>query len=82
MHRCEDDVTGLGCGHRDFHRGAVADFADQNCFRRLPERGAQAACEIGEVLSELTLVKERLLVRVQKFDRVFQGHNVNLLRQV
>ena len=51
-------------------------------FGRLPERGPQAGRKIGEISSELTLVEERLLVRVQKLDRVFQGQNVNLLRHV
>ncbi len=82
VHCREDDVTGLGRGHRDFHRGAVANFADQNHFRRLAESGAQAAGEIGKILSELALIEERLFVRMEKLDRIFQGQNVNLLRQV
>ena len=82
VHRREDDVTGLGRRHRDLHRGAVANFADQNYFRRLPERGAQAVGEIREILSELALIEERLLVRMQKLDRVLQGQNMNFLRHV
>src|SRR5436190_4240908 len=82
MERAENDVTSLGRGHRDFHGGAVANFAHQNHFWRLPERGPQAGREIGEILTELALVEESLFVRMQEFDGVFQGKDVDLLRQV
>ena len=64
MHRREDDVTGFGRGHRDLHRFAIANFADQNYFRRLPKRGAQAIGKIGKIFSKLTLVEEVLLMWV------------------
>ena len=51
-------------------------------FGRLPQCGAQTAGKIREILAELTLVEERLLVRVQKLDRIFQGQNMNFLRQI
>ncbi len=41
VQRAEDDVTGLGSGHRNFERLGVANLADQNGFGRLAQGRAQ-----------------------------------------
>ena len=41
VQRAEHQVAGFRRAQRDFHRLAIAHFADQNHFRRLAQGGAQ-----------------------------------------
>ena len=50
VQRAQDEVAGFGSRERDLHRLAVANFAEQNHLRRLPQGGAQAGGEIGKIL--------------------------------
>ena len=82
VQRAENDVAGFRSGHRDIERFAIANFADKNCLRRLPQGRAQAIGKVGEILAQLALADRRLAVFVEKFDRIFQRHDVDLLALV
>jgi len=57
-------------------RLAVAHFANQNHFGRLSQRRPESRCEAGRVAMQLALMHRPLLVRVQEFDRIFDGEDV------
>ena len=82
MQSAEDDVARFGCRHGNFEGFAVANFAHQDCFRRLPQGRAQTVGEIWKILPEFPLADGGLAMRVKKLDRVFQSHNMNFLRFV
>src|SRR5919107_589828 len=54
----------------------VTHFADEHHVRVLAERRAQRLGEAARVGADLALVDDARLVRVQKFYRVFDGHDV------
>ena len=56
----KNEVTGFRCHQRDLHRRAIAHFADQNDFRRLAQRGAQAVRDNRQNRAEFALVERRL----------------------
>ncbi len=77
MQRRQDEVSGFRCGQADFHGLPVAHLADQNDFRRLAQGGPHAHCKVAEIAAEFSLVKCCLAMLVNKFDRIFQGHDVD-----
>ena len=76
VQRREHQVAGLGGGERGLHRLDVADLSDEDDVRVLPQHALQRGVEIGGVGSDLTLVDDRALVRVQDLDRVLDRHDV------
>ena len=82
MQRAENEVAGFRRHQRDFHRRAVAHFADQNDFRRLPQRRAQAIRIIVKIVSEFALIERRFARRMHEFDRIFQRDDMHRLRFV
>ena len=71
-----NQVAGFGRFERHFDRFAVAHFADQNQFRRLPQRGAQSQGEARRVAVQLALMNGGALVRMQELDGVLDGDDV------
>ena len=63
VHRREDEVAGLGRLQRGLGRLAVAQLADQDHVRVLPERAAQRLAERLGVEPDLALVDDAVLVR-------------------
>src|SRR5256885_6600218 len=55
----ENDVAGFRRGQSDVQRFAVANFTDQDRFRRLTQSGAQTVGEVREILAELALTDRR-----------------------
>ncbi len=54
----------------------IAHFPDQNHIRILPQDAPQRSRKIGRIPAHLDLLDDGLPVRVQKFNRVFNGHHV------
>ena len=75
----EDKMAGLGRHQGDFDGGAVAHLADQNDFRRLAKRRPQTVGIVIEVMPELALIESGAFGRMDKFDGVFQRHDVDWL---
>ena len=75
-------MAGLGGFHGDFNRLAVAHLANQDYFGRLPQRGAQGQRKIWRVGMQLALMNRRVLVRVQKLNRILDRDDVVVLRLV
>ena len=69
-------MAGLSGFQGHLHSFAIAQVADQNHTRRLPQRGTERQREVGGVAVQLTLVDGRTLVIVQKLDRVLDGDDV------
>jgi hypothetical protein len=82
VERAQNQVAGFRRAQGDFHRVAVAHFADENHLGRLAQRGAQTVRVGIEIHSEFALVERGLLVLVQIFDRVFQRDDVDRLGAV
>ena len=78
----QHQVSGLGGGERDFHCFAVADFAEQNHFRRLAQSRAQAGCEVRKILPHFPLAEGRLGGQVNKLDRILQRHDMDFRRLI
>src|ERR1051326_9022725 len=80
VERAEDKVAGFGGGERDFHRLAIANFADQDHFWRLTQRRAQPIRESADITAEPAMTDGCASMRMKKFNRVLQGYDVNRLR--
>jgi hypothetical protein len=78
----KDEMTGLRRGHRDLHRHAIANFADQDHLRCLAQRGAKTGGEIGKIFAKLALMKDGAMVRMQKLNGIFERDNVNWFRVI
>ena len=72
----EDQMAGFRGAQGDFHRVAIAHFADENDLGRLAQRGAQAVDVRIEINAQFTLVERRPIVRMNIFHRVFQSDDV------
>ena len=72
-----DQVAGFGGAEADFHRFAVAHFADQDDFGGLAQGGAQAGGKGAEIAAHFALVEGGFFLRMDKFHRVFQGDDVD-----
>ena len=79
VQRGVNHVARLRRRQRDLHRLAVANFPDQNHLRRLSQSRAQADREVRKILAQFALAEGRLLVRMQKFDRVLERHHVDFV---
>ena len=77
VQRAQHQVAGLRGAQGDLDRLAVAHFADENDFGRLAQGGAQAVGEAVEISAQFALVERGHVVRMNKFDRVFQRDDVN-----
>ncbi len=75
--RAQDEVPGFRRHQRNFHRRAIAHFADQNHFRSLTKRGAQTVRIIVKIVSQFALIERGLERRMNELNRIFQGDNVN-----
>ena len=73
----EHQVAGFGGAQGDLHRFPVAHFAHQNDLGRLAQGGAQAVGEGVEIRAQLALVDGGLLLRMDEFDRILQGDDVD-----
>ena len=82
VQRAQNEVAGFRGHQRDFDGGAVAHFADENDFRRLAQRGAQAVRIIVKIVSEFALVEGGLARRMHELDRILQRDDVHRLRFV
>src|SRR5260370_21887937 len=71
-------MPGVGSFQRDFDRFAIAHFAHQNNFRRLPQRGPQGQRECGRVAVKFALMYGGLFVIVAKLDGVFDAQDVDV----
>ena len=78
----EDDGAPLsrGQGHRD--RLQISQLPDENHIRVLSSGRSQCLGEAWGVSSNFPLVDEAILVAVDKFDRIFDGDDVIVLRRV
>ena len=67
-----------GAGHVEcgLHRFAIADLADLDDVRRRPDSALQRASVRLGIQPNLALVDDRLLVGMQKFDRVLDRDDV------
>ena len=75
--KCGEDEVARLCGfERDFGRLVVAHLADEYDLRRLPQCRAKRRRKVFRVRADLALVDGRVLVRVQKLNRVFDGDDV------
>ena len=74
----EDQVARFGDGKGRLHRFQVADFADQHDIRVLAQDVFQGLGEAGRIGAHFALVDERILMRVQIFDGVFDGDDVGV----
>ncbi len=72
----EDEVSGLCSGERDRDRLQVSQLPDQDDVGVLPQHMLEAVGEAVRVRTDLPLVDERLVIRVQELDRVFDRHDV------
>ncbi len=61
------------------NRFDVAHFADQNDIGILPQHILQGLTEGGGVGAYLSLIHNRFFVLMDKFDRVFDRHDVSLM---
>ena len=69
-------MAGFRRFQRHFDRLAIAHLAEQNHFRRLPQRGPQSQRKIRRIRMQLALMNGRILVLVQKLDRIFDRNDV------
>ena len=69
-------MAGFRGFQRNFDGFLVAHFADQDYFRRLPQRGAQCQREAGRVAVKFALMNRAFLVLVQELDGIFDGQDV------
>src|SRR5438045_798003 len=76
VERGEDEVARLGGLERYLGRLVVAHLADEYDFGCLPQRRPEGRREVFGVRADLALVDGRVLVRVQKLNRVFDGDDV------
>ena len=76
VQRAEDEVAGLGRGHRGRDRLEVAHLADEDHVRVLAQRAAQALGERRRVDADLALVDDAALVAVQELDRILDREDV------
>ena len=76
MQRGHHQVARERIRNRRGHRLAVADLADQDHIRRLAQGVAQRDLHRRRVAPDLALVDDRLLVREQKLDRVFDRQDM------
>ena len=79
VQRGKHQVAGLGCFQRNFNGFTVTHLANQNNFWRLPQRGPQRHRKRRRVAVQFTLMDYAILMRVQKFDRIFNGENMKRL---
>src|SRR5690606_23638682 len=77
-----DEVPRLGGLERDVERDLVSDLADEDDIRVLPERRAQSVRERPRIDADLALADARLVVLVEKLNRVFDRDDVERLRAV
>ena len=82
VQRRQHQVARFGSLERHLDRFLVAHFAHQNHFRRLPQSGAQGNRKTWRIGVEFALVNRRILVCVQKLDRIFDGDDVVGLRLI
>ena len=76
VQRGEHEVAGLGRGQRGRHRLQVAQLADQDDVRVLPQHPLERLGEAGRVDADLALVDHAAAVVVQELDRVLDGDDV------
>src|SRR4051794_20648809 len=69
-------MSGLGKGNSSVHRFGVTNLSDEYDVRRLTKRVLQGDLVILGVHPDLTLRDDGLLMRVNEFDRIFDGDNV------
>ena len=79
MDGAEDQMPRFGGHQRHLEGFGVAHFADQDHVRVLAHDVAQPVGEVRHVNAHLALVDDRLGVRVQVFDRVLDGDDVERL---
>ena len=72
----EHQVAGLGGGQGDRDGLQVAELADEDHVRVLPQHVLERGAEAVGVRADLALVDQRLLVLVQELDRVLDGDDV------
>ena len=82
VQRRQDEVARLGRLERDLHRLLVADLADEDDVRILPQRRAQRRGEARRVEADLALADARHLVAVQELDGVLDRDDVQRARRV
>src|SRR6202790_4612775 len=76
MHTGKNEVAVFSGVEKNLERLPVADSADHNHARRLPQRRPQRQREIRRIAVQLALVHRRFLVPVQKLYRIFDRKNV------
>ena len=78
MQRAENQMTGFAGVEHNFHRFAVADFADKNDFWCLPHGGAHASVKTVKITPQFPLAERGLDRRKHKFNRIFQREDVDI----
>ena len=71
-----DEVPGFRGFQRNLNGLAIAHFANQDHFGRLAQSGPQRQAEARGIAVQLALVNGALLVRMDEFDRIFDGDDV------
>ncbi len=69
-------MAGLGGTESDFHRLAVAHFADQNDLGCLAQSGTQTVGIGIEIESQFALVKSGFFMGMLIFDRILKGDDM------
>ena len=72
----QEQVAGFRGGDGGRDRLDIAHFTEHDHVRRLAQSCTQGAGEAGGVAGDLTLADDALLMRVQVFDRVFDGDDM------
>src|ERR1022692_3679383 len=74
----EYKVTGFRRLESDVHRFDVSHLSNENNVRRLTQNMPQSDIEVISIDAYFTLTDDRLLVLVDKLNRVFNRDNINL----
>src|SRR6185369_11366363 len=82
VHAREHKVASFRRVQNGLHGLAIADFADQNHFRRLPQRRAKSQSNAWSIAMQLTLMNGRAFVVVKELNGVFDGDDVVIMALV
>jgi hypothetical protein len=78
----ENQMPGFGGDQRGFDGFQIAHFADQNHVRVLAQRAAQGFGKRARVNVDFALRDKGFFVFVEKFNRVFDRHDVRIARLI
>ncbi len=75
----KDDVTGFRGGECELNGFKIAHFADQNDIRVFTQRRPQGVGKRMGMRSQLALIDQALLRRVDELDGIFDGENMSFV---